>query len=78
MRNFLTQGYNPLPDDKILVLPKLKAFADDSYSKHYSCVSQDKKHCGKSRKCQLPAFSSFPTMFSEAFFSSVSKVVIVW
>ena len=29
-------------------------------------------------ECWLPAFSSFPTMFSKAFDSSASKVVIVW
>ena len=27
-----------------------------------------RKHCGKSRKCCLPAFSSFPTMFLKGFF----------
>ena len=70
---------NPLPDDKILGLPKLKAFADDKLN-----VTQNikvvfhriEKHCGKRRKCWLPAFSSFPTMFSEGFFSCrASKVV---
>ena len=57
---------NPLPDDKILGLPKLKAFADDKLD-----VTQDIKVVfqrienivGKRRKCWLPAFSSFPTMF---------------
>ena len=32
-----------------------------------------KKHYGKRRKCWLPAFSPFPTMFSKAFFLSVIK-----
>ena len=27
-----------------------------------------KKHCGKRRKCWLPAFSPCPTMFSKGFF----------
>ena len=27
-----------------------------------------RKHCGKRRKCWLPAFSPFPTMFSTPFF----------
>ena len=28
---------------------------------------QGRKHCGKRRKCWLPAFSPFPTVFSEGF-----------
>ena len=36
------------------------------------------KHCGKRRKCWLPAFSPLPTMFSKAFFSKGVKVQIVW
>ena len=30
-----------------------------------------RKHCGKKRKCWLPAFSPFPTMFSKGFFFRV-------
>ena len=32
-----------------------------------------RKHCGKRRKCWLPAFSPFPTMFSKGFFFRVLK-----
>ena len=32
-----------------------------------------RKHCGKSRKCWLPAFSPFPTFFSKGFFLRVVK-----
>ena len=32
-----------------------------------------RKHCGKRRKCWLPAFSPFPTMFSKGFFLRVVK-----
>ena len=32
------------------------------------CLGRDRKHCGKGRKCCLPAFSPFPTMFSNGFF----------
>ena len=35
------------------------------------------KHCGKRRKCWLPAFSPFPTMFSKAFFNRVIKAQVV-
>ena len=31
----------------------------------------DRKHCGKRRKCWLPALSLFPTMFSKGFFFKV-------
>ena len=32
-----------------------------------------RKHCRKRRKCWLPAFSPFPTMFSKGFFFRVVK-----
>ena len=62
---------NPLPHDKILGLPKLKASADDKLN-----VTQDmnvffqrmENIVGKEQKCWLPAFSSLPTMFSKVFF----------
>ena len=38
-----------------------------------SCLI-DITHCGKRRKCWLPEFSPFPTMFSEALFLRV----VVW
>ena len=31
------------------------------------------KHCRKRTKCWLPAFSTFPTMFSKAFSSRVDR-----
>ena len=33
------------------------------------CVGESRKHCGKRRKCWLPAASPFPTIFLKAFFS---------
>ena len=33
------------------------------------CFGLGRKHCGKGRKCWLPAFSPFPTMFSKGIFS---------
>ena len=39
------------------------------------CFWKGRKHCGKRRKGWLPAFSSFPTMFSIAFFPRVSKTM---
>ena len=37
------------------------------------CNGKGRKHCGKWRKCWLPAFSPFPTMFSKAFCLRVVK-----
>ena len=42
---------------------------NNSDSKIESYVVKSRKHCGKRRKCWLPAFSPSPTMFSKAFFS---------
>ena len=36
-------------------------------------LAKGRKHGGKRRKCWLPAFSSFPTMFSKGFFFKVVK-----
>ena len=33
----------------------------------------DRKHCGKRRKCWLPAFSPLHTMFSKVVFLRVAK-----
>ena len=57
----------PLQNDKILDLSNLKALADNKcHSKFEIDFGKDRKHCGEKRKCWLPAFSSFPTMFSKA------------
>ena len=37
------------------------------------CFEKGRKHCGKSRKCWLRAFSPFPTKFSKGFFFRVVK-----
>ena len=62
-------GDNLLANDKISGLPKLKALADDK-----SNITQNIKIVFH----RLPAFSSFPTMFSKGFSSSASKIVFVW
>ena len=70
--HILVNGALSLPNDKIFGLPKLNAFADDKINvpenlKFWS--GKGRKHCGKRRKCWLPAFSPFPfpTMFSKGF-----------
>ena len=67
---------NPLPNNKILDLSKSKAFADDKINvteKVKFVLESIKKHCEKRRKCWLPAFSPFSTMFSNVFLLSVVK-----
>ena len=67
--------FNSLPNDKFLDWSKLKAFADDktNMAEKLICLAKGRKHCWKRRKCCLPAFSPFPTMFSKAFFFRVVK-----
>ena len=72
---------NPLPDDKILGLPKLKAFADEK-----SNVTQNIKVVfhrienivGKEENAGYQYFLLFPQCFRKAFSSRLSKVVTEW
>ena len=62
---------------KSLDWSKLEAFADNKdkcESKIEICFRKSRKHCVKKRKCWLPAFSPFPTMFSKGFFFKVVKI----
>ena len=63
--------HNPLSNDKLSDLTKLKAFADDkiNVSKLRFFLGKGRKHSEKRRKCWLPAFSAFLTMFSKASFT---------
>ena len=68
--------FNTLPNDKIVDLSKSKAFADDKINvaeKLKFVFWKGRKHCGKRRKCWLPAFFPFHTMFSKGFFLWVVK-----
>ena len=71
--------FTTLPNDKILNTSKFKEFADNkkivtqslkfTFGREFEIyIWKSIKHCRKRRKCWLPAFSPFPTMFSEAFF----------
>ena len=42
-------------------------------SNHRVCLLWGRQHSGKRRKCCLPAFSPFPTMFLNAFLVMVVK-----
>ena len=65
-----------LQNDKLLDVKKLKAFADDKLNVTRMTISlfdKSRKHFSKSRKCWLPAFSPFPTVFSKALLFSFVK-----
>ena len=69
--SFFLQFLNSLPSEKILAWSKLKAFADNKLNFGWKLgirFSKGRTHCGKRRKCWLPAFSPFPTMFSKGFY----------
>ena len=68
--------FNLLPNNKLLDMSKFKAFADDLLNVAKITISlcdKSRKHFGKKRKYWLPAFSSFPTVFSKTFFFRVVK-----
>ena len=72
---------NPLPDDKILNLSKLKAFAGEKIN-----VSEKLKYpygrveniVGKGENAGYQHFLLFPQCFQKATFSGSLKVGIVW
>ena len=71
----------PLPDNKILGLPKLKAFADDklNVTQNVNVVFHRIQNImGKEENAGYQHFFLFPQCFQKAFSSSASKVVIVW
>ena len=64
------------PNDKILDQSKLKEFADDKVNvtlKIKFVLGRVENIVGKRRKCWLPAFSPFATMFSKGFLYRVIK-----
>ena len=72
---------NPVPDDKILGLPKLKAFADDklNVTQNIKVVSHRIENIkGKEENAGYQHFLLFPQCFQKAFSPSASKVIIVW
>ena len=76
----LMQTLNPLPNDKILGLPKLNALADEKLN-----VTQKIKVVfhrienieGKEENAGYQHFLLFQQCFQKAFSSSASKVIIV-
>ena len=74
----LCRSINPLLKDKISDSNNLKPFADNkiiiNLAQNIISVSERIENIvGKRRKCWVPAFSTFPTMFSKAFFLKIIK-----
>ena len=72
---------NPLSDDNILTLSKLKAFADDkvNVAQNIEVVFHRIENIvGKEEKAGYQHFLLFPQCFQKAFSSGASKIVIVW
>ena len=67
----LRSHFNSSPNDKVLDLPKLKAFADDKLNVSLNVkvvLYRIENIVGKEKKFWLPAFSSFlPQCFQKAF-----------
>ena len=73
--------FNPLPHDKVLGLPKFKAFADDKLNLIHNVkvvFHRIENIVGKEENAGYQHFLLFAQCFQKAFSSSVSKVVIVW
>ena len=71
---------NPLPDNKILGLPKLKPFADgkSNITQNIKVVLHRIENIvGKEENAGYQHFLLFPQYFQKTFSSNVSKVVIV-
>ena len=63
--------FNSLPNDKIVDVTKLKAFADDKINVAQMMIyvfDRVENIEQKGEKCWLPALFPFPTMFSNGFF----------
>ena len=78
--NFLIM-VNFLPNDKILDLSKLKAFAEDKISvtqKLKFKLGRVENNVGKGENAGYQHFLLFPQCFQKASFSGLLKVWIVW
>ena len=72
---------NPLPNDKILDLSKLKAFADNNLNVNQKlkfASGRAEKIVGKGENAGYQHFLLFPQCFQKASFTEVLKVGIVW
>ena len=73
--------FNPLPDDKILGLSKLKAIAEDKLNVTQDIIvvfSRIENIVEKEENAGYQHFLLFPQCFQKASSSSASNFVIVW
>ena len=66
------QHTNHGPNEKSFKLVQIQSTCrrqNNNDSKTEICVGKSRKDCVKKRKCWLPAFSPFPTIFSKPFFT---------
>ena len=81
MISTISRSFNPLPDDKILGLPKQKTYADDKLNVIHNIkvvFHRIENIVGKEKNAGYQHFLLFPKCFQKAFPSSASRVVIVW
>ena len=66
---FITMWRLSLQNDKIVALSKLKTFADEkiNVAQKLKIFKGSVENNGERRKCWLPAFSLFPTVFKRVF-----------
>ena len=72
----MQEPFNSLPNNKFFRLVQIQSICrrqNKCDSKTQICSGKGRKHCGKRRKCWLPAFSPFPTMYSKGYFLRVVK-----
>ena len=73
--------YNPLPNDKILDLSKLKAFADDNLDMNQKMKlpsGRVENIVGKEENAAYQHFLLYPQCFQKASSLGLLKVGIVW
>ena len=76
----VTIAFNYLPNDKILDLSKLKAFADDKNKCDQGiaiCLGREENIVGNGENAGYQYFLLFPQCFQKASFTEVLKVGIV-
>ena len=68
-------GFNPYKTTKFFDVTKFKSLTDDKLKVAKMIISlfDRVENTGKWRKCWLPVFSPFPTVFSKSFFLRAVK-----
>ena len=68
--SFLSQGRNSTKQQISRLVQIESICRQNNYDSDIEiCIWKSRKHCGKRRKCWLPAFSPFSAVFSKGLFS---------